>query len=193
MREPGAREAVVIGVSAGGIAALEKILPCFGADCALAILVVQHMSAGGGHYLVEHFSSGCPLPVREAADKEEIEPGTVYFAPADYHLLVERKKTLALSAEAKVHYCRPSIDVLFETAAEAYTSALAAVVLTGANSDGARGLARVEQLGGLSVVQSPETAEVDVMPRAAMEAAQVDYLLALDDIGPFLAALDGNK
>lgn len=192
MIKSGVYEAVAIGVSAGGIAALEKILPCFAPDCGLAILVVQHMSPGGGHYLVEHFSAACDLPVKEAGDKEKIESGTIYFAPADYHLLVEKEKTFALSAEAKINYCRPSIDVLFETAAEAYARTLAGVILTGANSDGAGGLARVKQLGGLSIVQSPETAEVDTMPRAAMEAVQVDYVLALADIGPFLAALKSN-
>jgi len=190
MIESGTYEAVAIGVSAGGIAALEKILPRFAPDCGLVILVVQHMSPGGGHYLVEHFSSVCHLPVKEASDKEKSEAGTIYFAPADYHLLVEKQRTLALSMEAKVHYCRPSIDVLFETAAEAYSGALAGVILTGANRDGARGLARVKQLGGLSVVQSPETAEVDIMPRAAMDMAQVDCLLPLDRLGDFLAALN---
>lgn len=189
----GKYQAVVIGVSAGGIAALENILPAFPKACRLSILIVQHMAAGGGNYLVEHFASCCSLPVREPMDKEKIEPGTIYFAPADYHLLVEQQKTMALSTEAKVNYSRPAIDVLFNTAAEAYCEKLIGVVLTGANSDGAAGLAKVHMLGGLTIVQSPETAEVDTMPKAAIKAAKVDHVLPLAEIGPFLVSLDNDE
>jgi len=155
-------------------------------------LIVQHITAAGGNYLVEHFSSSCSLPVVEAEDKQRIEPGTIYFAPANYHLLVERQKSLALSVEAKVNFSRPSIDVLFETAAEAYCHHLVGVVLTGANGDGAAGLARVREMGGLTVVQAPETAEAPAMPLAAIESTQVDHVLGLAEIGPFLGALSGE-
>ena len=130
-----------------------------------------------------------------AEDKQIIEPGTIYFAPANYHLLVERQKSFALSVEAKVNYSRPSIDVLFETAAEAYCRQLVGVVLTGANADGAAGLARVKELGGLTVVQSPDTAEVATMPLAAIKSTQVDHALQLSEIGSFLNDLniDGEE
>jgi len=189
----GKYQAVVIGVSAGGITALENILPVFPEGCRLSILIVQHMASGGENYLVQHFNSRCSLPVREACDKEMIKSGTIYFAPADYHLLVEQQKTLALSAEAKVNYSRPSIDVLFQTAAEVYCERLVGVVLTGANADGAAGLARVQELGGLTVVQSPETAEVDTMPKAAIKETRVDHILPLVEIGKFLAALNDDE
>lgn len=194
-KKSGKYQAVVIGVSAGGIAALEKILPHFNKDCTLSILIVQHIMADGGNYLVEHFSSCCALPVVGAEDKQIIAPGTIYFAPANYHLLVERQKSLALSIDAKVNYSRPSIDVLFETAAEAYCQKLVGVVLTGANADGAAGLARVKELGGLTVVQSPDTAEVATMPLAAIKSTQVDHVLKLHEIGSFLSILnkDGEE
>lgn len=190
MKKSGKYQAVVIGVSAGGIAALEKILPNISKDCALSIMIVQHITADGGNYLVEHFSSSCALPVIGAEDKQAIEPGTIYFAPANYHLLVERQKSLALSVQAKVNYSRPSIDVLFETAADAFCKKLVGVVLTGANADGAAGLARVKKMGGLTVVQSPDTAEVATMPLAAIKSTKVDYVLRLSEIGPFLSGLN---
>lgn len=192
MEKSGKYQAVVIGVSAGGIAALEKILPVLPEDYGLALLIVQHISADGGNYLVEHFSAGCALPVVEAADKEQIRQGIIYFAPPNYHLLVERTKTIALTVDAKVNYARPSVDVLFETAAEAYCDSLVGVVLTGANNDGAAGLARVKELGGLTVVQSPQSAETAAMPTAALNALQVDHVLDLEEIGPFLITLATN-
>lgn len=185
----GKYQAVVVGVSAGGISALDKILPYFSPDSNVSVLIVQHMAADSSNYLVEHFSGRCRLTVKEADDKERIAPGTVYFAPPNYHLLVERRKSLALSTEKKVHYSRPSVDVLFETAAEAYCEKLVGVILTGANADGSSGLAAVKRLGGLTVVQSPETAQAEAMPRAAIAKTDVDMILPLDEIGPRLASL----
>lgn len=190
--ESGKFQAVVIGASAGGIAALEKVLSVLKNNCTLSFLIVQHISADGGKYLVEHFGSCCSLPVREAEDKEKIEPGKVYFAPANYHLLVEREKTMALSIEAKVNYSRPAIDVLFATAAEAYCQRLVGVVLTGANTDGAAGLAKVGAMGGLTVVQSPQTAEVATMPQAAIDSTAVDHILDISEIGSFLGGLENH-
>ncbi len=192
VKKSGKYQAVVIGVSAGGIAALEKILPNVKKDCTFSIMIVQHITADGGNYLVEHFSSCCSLPVIGAEDKQIIEPCTIYFAPANYHLLVERQKSLALSIEAKVNYSRPSIDVLFETAAEAYCHRLVGVVLTGANADGAAGLAKVKEMGGLTIVQSPETAEVATMPLAALKSTKVDHVLKLSEIGSFLSDLNNE-
>ncbi len=181
--------AVVIGVSAGGLAALDKILPVLKSSFSLPVLVVQHVSPTSENYLPIHFSHRCLLEVKEAEDKEQIEGGVIYFAPPNYHLLVEYNRSIALSTEERVNFSRPSIDVLFETAADAYLNELVGVVLTGANSDGAVGIAKIKQFGGLAVVQSPETAEAEAMPKAAIDAADVDYILPINEIGCFLNTL----
>ncbi|PSW07194.1 chemotaxis protein CheB [Photobacterium lipolyticum] len=181
--------AVVIGVSAGGLAALEKILPVLKPTFSLPVLVVQHISPTSENYLPIHFSNHCMLEVKEAEDKEHIEGSVVYFAPPNYHLMVECDRAIALSTDERVNFSRPSIDVLFETAAEAYQDELIGIVLTGANSDGAAGLIKIKQLGGLVVVQSPETAEAQAMPKAAIEAVEVDHILPLNEIGHFLNIL----
>jgi len=185
-------QAVVIGVSAGGIAALERIFSTLDATFSLPIMVVQHIAPSGESHLASHFSSCCSLPVREAMDKEPVTPGKIYLAPANYHLLIEQHGAMALSTEDKVNYSRPSIDVLFTTAAETYGKALVAIVLTGANHDGAAGLATVARMGGLTIVQEPATAHVDVMPKAALAAARVDHVLPLDQIGEFLNTVGSN-
>jgi len=185
----GKYQAVVVGVSTGGMDALEKILPFFERGNPVSVLIVQHLAPDRMNYFVEHFKSRCHLPVKEGMDKQRIEPGHIYFAPPNYHMLVENGKTLALSIEAKVNYSRPSVDLLFETAAQVYGDSLVGVVLTGANSDGSHGLKKIKQLGGLTVVQNPETAKADCMPRAALAATEIDRLLPLGEIGPFLAAL----
>ena len=133
-------EAVVIGASAGAVQALARILPALPADYPLPVLVVVHVPADRDNMLVPHFAATCRIAVREAEDKEAIRAGTVYFAPSDYHMLVEPDRTISLSLDPLVHYSRPSIDVLFDSAADAYGPALAGVVLTGANDDGAAGL-----------------------------------------------------
>lgn len=181
--------AIVIGVSAGGLAALEKILPVLNSSFSLPILVVQHVSPTSENYLPIHFSHRCKLEVKEAEDKEPIEGGVIYFAPPNYHLMVEYNRAVALSTDERVNFSRPSIDVLFETAAEAYEDGLVGIILTGANADGAAGMARIKQFGGLAVVQSPDTAEADAMPKAAIDAVDVDHVLPLDEIGHFLNTL----
>lgn len=193
MEISGKYDAVVIGVSAGGIAALDVILPALTSGFCAAVLIVQHMAADGGDFLIEHFGNICGLPVMEAVDKEEVRSSTIYFAPANYHLLVERQKTMALSTEAKVNFSRPSIDVLFSSAADAYCRRLAGIILTGANHDGAAGLADVKSRGGFTIVQSPETAEVPIMPESALAATRVDKILPLWEIGPFLLELVGSR
>ena len=181
--------AVVIGVSAGGLAALEQILPILSHTFPLPVLVVQHVSPTADNYLPIHFSPRCALTVKEAEDKEPIEAGVIYFAPPNYHLMVEYDRTIALSVDERVNFSRPSVDVLFETAAEAYQQGVTGVILTGANFDGAAGLSKIKQLGGMAVVQSPETAEASAMPKAAIEAVEADYILPLDQIGQFLNSL----
>ncbi|RPH40277.1 MAG: chemotaxis protein CheB [Desulfobulbaceae bacterium] len=179
-------EAIVIGVSAGGLAALARILPKFKKDFPLAVLIVQHMRRDADGFLWRHLDTLSRLTVKEAEDKEAIQPQTVYIAPPDYHLLVEPDRTLSLSAEARVNFSRPSIDVLFETAAETYQQRLIGVILTGANNDGTRGLKTIKSYGGLAVVQSPESAESDAMPRSAIEEVAVDHIVPLDRMGRFL-------
>ena len=187
---PGFR-AVVIGVSAGGIQALSTLLPLLPKDFSLPILVVQHRLAGSDDYITKSLNQICAMQVKEAEEKEAVKAGCVYLAPADYHLLVERDQTLSLSVDEKVNYSRPAIDVLFESAAYAWSSGLIGIVLTGANSDGAKGLALVKQLGGTAIVQNPDTAEHGTMPRAALASA--DYVLELSKIGDMLEALTARK
>ena len=183
---------VVIGASWGGLTALETIFPSLPHACDVAIAVVLHRgveSTGRLSGILRRYAS---LPVREAQDKEGLLPGHIYIAPPDYHLLVEAG-TFALSTEAPVRYARPSIDVLFESAADAYTERVLGVVLTGSSRDGAAGAARIKARGGRLIVQSPETAASPVMPMAAIAAARADWILPLPEIGPKLSHLIGNE
>lgn len=160
--------AVAIGASAGAIQALLRMLPALPADFALPILVVIHVPPGRRSELAGLFAGKCRVAVREAEDKEPIVPGTVYFAPPDYHMLVEEGGTLSLSTDEPVFFSRPSIDVLFESAADAYGAGLLGIVLTGANEDGARGLKAIAEAGGQVLVQDPASAYARTMPDAAL-------------------------
>jgi two-component system, chemotaxis family, protein-glutamate methylesterase/glutaminase len=175
-------QAVVIGASAGGVQALAELLPVFSPRASVSIFVVLHLPRDRPSLLTEVFSSKCALEVREAQDKEPVAPGTVYFAPSNYHLLVDEGPQLALSADDLVHHSRPSIDVLFESAAAVYGPRLLGVILTGANEDGAEGLAAVHDAGGITVVQKPETAQVPTMVLSAMELRAPDLVLPLERI-----------
>jgi len=186
-------EAVVIGVSAGGLAALHVMLPLLPEDFGLPVIIVQHLHTASGGYLVQYLNGRCSMTVKQADEKEAIKPGMVYLATPNYHLLVEEDRTLSLTVDKRVNYARPSIDVLFETAALAYREKLIGVILTGANNDGSRGLKKIKEAGGLAVVQDPLNAEVDSMPRAALAATAVDYILPLDQIGPFLVSIVKGK
>jgi two-component system, chemotaxis family, protein-glutamate methylesterase/glutaminase len=149
------------------------------------VAIAQHRRAGSGELLRETLQRHTVLEVREPADKEPIRAGHAYLAPADYHMMVEGDH-FTLSTEGPVHYARPSVDVLFETAADARGSAVIGVVLTGANHDGARGAARIRARGGFLVVQEPESAESPAMPAAAIAATRADCVLPLPEIAPFL-------
>jgi two-component system chemotaxis response regulator CheB len=151
--------------------------------------VVQHRLPAPDDFLAFSLNESCQLTVKEADEKELIKPGCVYIAPANYHLLVERDKTLSLSVEAKVCYSRPSIDVLFETAAEVYLSGLIGIILTGANNDGTAGLKKIKEKGGLTIAQNPATAESALMPRSAIQGNAVDKILSLAEIASFLVQL----
>jgi two-component system, chemotaxis family, protein-glutamate methylesterase/glutaminase len=179
-------EAVVIGASAGALEALSVILPSLQKGFRLPVMVVVHVPPDKRSVLVELFQAKCRLPVREAEDKEPISGGTIYFAPADYHLLVELDKSLSLSSDEPVLFSRPSIDVLFESAADAYGSALIAIVLTGANQDGAKGMHAVVEAGGIALVQSPEGAFASAMPEAVIEMCPSARVMSLNAIAAYL-------
>jgi two-component system, chemotaxis family, protein-glutamate methylesterase/glutaminase len=181
-----APEAIVIGASAGALEALSSLLPGLPADYRLPILVVVHLPPDKTSLLAELLRVRCAIRVREAEDKEPIEPGVVYFAPPDYHLLVEEDKRLSLSDDEPVLFSRPSIDVLFESAADAYAGGLIGVVLTGANSDGANGLKAVVEAGGVAVVQSPGSAYAVAMPEAAIAACPAARVLPVNEIAAYL-------
>jgi two-component system chemotaxis response regulator CheB len=179
-------EAIAIGGSAGGVQALLQLLPALPGDFALPVMVVLHVPPEHDHTLVALFGARCALPVMEAADKDAIAHGTIYFAPADYHLLVEPDRTFALSAEEPVNHSRPAIDPLLQSAADAYGSGLVGIVLSGANQDGAEGLAAVSRAGGLAIVQDPAKAQVPTMPEAALTACPGAAVLSLDDTIAYL-------
>lgn len=183
-------EAVVIGASAGGVQALLTVLADLPRSFHLPLIVVLHLPEGRDSQLAEIFQYRLPIEVREAADKETILPGTLYFAGPDYHLLVEMDRTFSLSSEEPLHYSRPSINVLMESAADAYGPALAGILLTGANEDGATGMARIKQQGGLTVVQDPAEAAVPTMPEAAIRRQAPDFILKLAGIRDFLLKFD---
>lgn len=177
--------AVVIGVSAGGHQALKTILPQFPENFP-PVLIVQHIHRHMDDAQIEFLGDRCSQKVRFAEDKLPLEKDMILFAPANYHMLVEMDRTISLSTDPPVNHARPAIDVLFETAAEAFGRELIGLVLTGASSDGSRGLKCVAESGGLSIVQSPDTAEMTMMPKSALTAVDVDFVLPLQDIAPLL-------
>ncbi len=185
-------ELIVIGCSLGGMRALQVLLGTLPADFRVPMAIVQHRHKGSAEGLPAFLRKSSALPVTDVDDKEWIKPGRVYLAPADYHLLVERGE-FSLSVEGPVSHSRPSVDVLFESAADAYREKVIGVILTGSNRDGARGVAHIKKQGGFVVVEDPATAEKPDMPRAAMESARVDRILPLDRIGPYLVELCRNS
>ncbi len=184
---------VTIGSSWGGLSALKTVLGDLPADFPLPIAIAQHRSAGSRDAgLAAYYDARTALRVCTIEDKEPIEGGRVYLAPPDYHLMVERG-FFELSIDDRVQFSRPSADVLFESAVDAYGNAVIGVVLTGANADGAAGLACIKEAGGFTIVQDPATAEKAAMPNAAIEAVgQPDALLSLEDVAPYLTKLAGE-
>ena len=185
-------EAIVVGASAGGVEALLSIFGTLPQSFGLPIIAVLHLPDERRSQLAQVFARRLRIPVREAQDKEAIQAGTLYFAGPGYHLSVEHDHSLSLSQEDRVHHSRPAIDFLFSSAADAYGKALLAILLTGANQDGARGLAHVKQLGGTTVVQDPDEARIAVMPRAALALHTPDHILTLSQIGSLLALLESS-
>lgn len=185
-------EAVVIGLSAGGMEALKLFVPMLPESFSLPIAIAQHIGEESDGFLAEYLDGISAITVKEAEDKEPLRAGHVYLAPPGYHLLIEDDRIFSLSADPRVNYCCPAIDVLFESAADVFGGALIGVVLTGANSDGSRGLRAISQQGGITIVQNPASAESRTMPQAALEAVAADYIINLPELVPLLSRLSGN-
>ncbi len=191
--DPGKKyEAIVVGTSAGGLYALSNILTELPAEYPLPIMVVQHRSKDKKELLEDILQHKCKIKIKQADEKEKIEKGCVYIAPPDYHLLIETDLTFSLSSDQYVSYSRPSIDVLFESAAAAYKDTLIGIILTGANNDGAAGISAIKQYNGLTIAQSPEEALFPFMPNAAIATKMVTHIWTLSEIQNFLLALDKN-
>lgn len=182
-------EAVVIGASAGGLEGLSVLLPALPATLRVPVFIVIHLSRGHRSLLCEIFAAKCALRVSEAEDKAPVGPGCVYFAPPDYHLLLDEGPSMALSVDEPVHFSRPSIDVLFESAADLYRQQLLGIILTGASRDGADGLAAVRKAGGITVVQQPDGSYESHMAAAALKLGPVDYVLPLEGIADLIRSL----
>jgi len=185
--------AVVIGASAGGLEALKLILSSLPESFPLPVLIVQHLHHSDNGSFARHLDGITTLKVVEPCDKEKILPSFVYLSPANYHMLVERCGSVALSVDERVKWSRPSIDVLFESAALAWGKRLIAVILTGANDDGASGMLAVRRLGGLTIAQAPESAEYPMMPQAAIDAGGVEKVMELQKIGELLVELGASR
>ncbi len=181
-------EAIVIGASAGAVQALSRILPRLPVTYPLPLLIVVHVPAEPSG-LTALFRAKCAVRVSEPEDKEPIVPGTVYFAPSGYHMLVENDRCIALSTDAPVLFSRPSIDILFESAADCYGRGLVGVVLTGANEDGAEGGAAIYRAGGKMLIEDPEHAFSATMPAAALARCPTAQSLSLDAIADYLVRL----
>ncbi|MDO9512836.1 MAG: chemotaxis protein CheB [Bacteroidales bacterium] len=186
MRPELSYQAVVIGASAGGLDALSLILSKLPVTFNKPIIIVQHISSSSDGYMTQHLNNLCHITVKEAEDKENILPGTAYIAPANYHILIDDNYQLCLSVDEKVNHSRPSIDVLFESAAYVYKELLCAVVLTGASADGANGCQKIEDYGGMVLVQDPKTASSRAMPEAAIKRTKNAKVLTLEEIAHFL-------
>ena len=182
-------KAVVIGSSAGGLTALSSILPELPSDFPIPIFIVQHMPPNTDSFLPNYLNKLSKINVKEAQDKESIHASTVYIAPGGYHLLVEDNHSLSLDSDIRVRYSRPSVDVLFESAADVFRQSLIGIILTGANDDGAAGLHVIKSYGGLTIVQDPKTAEAPRMPSEAIKTTKVDHIMATEKIAPLLCQI----
>jgi len=183
-------EAIVIGTSSGGMNALKFLFSALPIEFGIPIIIVQHISPRSENQWIKLLNNNSKLYLKEADEKEKIEHGKVYIAPPNYHLMIEQNKTFSLTIDERVNYSRPSIDVLFESAAEAYKNKLIGVILTGSNSDGTKGMKRIKECEGLTVAQDPETAESSYMPASAIAAIQPNYILSLENIIELLIKLD---
>jgi len=183
-------DAIVIGVSSGGMNAMNVMFPLLPKEFKIPIIIVQHINARSDSQWIKLLNSKCKLCIKEVDEKELIEQGIIYIAPPNYHLLIEKNKTFSLTVDERINFARPSIDVLFESAAEAYKSKLIGIILTGSNNDGSKGIKRIKEYGGLTIIQNPETAESSYMPASAISSITPDYILSLEEIMKLLLLLD---
>lgn len=192
VRPPGDLKGIkllLIGGSAGSIQAIIDILRDLKQELSIAIILIIHRKSSSSSSLTKIFAKESTIEVTEAEEKEEILPGKIYIAPANYHLLIEKDHTFSLDTSEKVEYSRPSIDVTFQSAADVYGQSLAALLLSGANSDGSEGIFTIANTGGLTIVQNPESAEVGIMPRSALLKTPVDYILETKELPGFVNKL----
>ncbi|AXY73413.1 chemotaxis protein CheB [Paraflavitalea soli] len=180
---------IVIGGSAGSLDVILKLIPALHPRLPVAIIIVTHRKPSNDEILVDLLNAKSTWPVKEAEEKEPVEPNTIYIAPTDYHLLLEKDHTFSLDVSEKVNYSRPSIDITFESAAEAYGPSLLGILLSGANADGVDGMKSIKSHGGTCLVQDPDSADVDYMPRQAVEQVQVDKVLPADQLAGFINSL----
>jgi two-component system, chemotaxis family, protein-glutamate methylesterase/glutaminase len=192
MKTTTAVDAIVIGGSTGALEALAVLLPAIPRHCAIPVAVVVHLPPTKPSHLAEVLAMRTSLPVQEVEDKQPVVGGVIYVAPPNYHLLIERGGNFALSADEQIHFSRPAIDILFDSASDSYRERLAGIILTGANADGARGLATIKRRGGLAIVQSPIGAIARNMPDAAIAASRTAHVLSLEVIASWLKDLAGG-
>lgn len=180
---------VVIGGSAGSLDVIIKILPHLEMHTQYAVVIVVHRRAAQDSLLGDILGSKTNWLVKEADEKEYLLPGYIYVVPSDYHLLIEKDHSISLDDSEKVNFSRPSIDVTFDAAAEAYGQHTIAILLSGANADGVEGMQRIKEMGGICIVQSPESADVSYMPEQAIRNVDVDYVKSADELGEFLNSI----
>lgn len=183
-------DAIVIGVSSGGMNAMNIMFPLFPKEFKIPIIIVQHINARSDSQWIALLNNKSNLRVKDVDEKELIEQGFIYIAPPNYHLLIEKNRTFSLTVDDRVNFARPSIDVMFESAAEAFKNKLIGIILTGSNSDGSKGIKRIKECGGLTIIQNPKTAESSYMPTSAIAAIKPDYILPLKEIMKLLMLLD---
>lgn len=193
MRNTHPIDIIVVGTSAGGLQAFAVLAEVLPHDYPIPIVLVQHRVKEHNDLLEEVLQSKCRITIKQADEKESLQSGMVYTAPPDYHLLIERDKTLSLSSDEQVNYSRPSIDVSFESAALAFKSHVLGILLTGANSDGTNGLLTIKAKGGFTLVQTPEEALFKTMPEAAIKAGAAMQILSLKQIADFLIKLPTHE
>ena len=180
---------VVIGGSAGSLDVLFKLLPKLKWDLSPSILIVLHRRNSGESSLTELLATKTIIPIREVEDKDPIQPGYIYLAPSDYHVLIEKDFTFALDSSEKINFSRPSLDVTFESAAEIYGSHLAGIILSGANEDGTKGFQSIKKNGGTIIAQDPVTAQMPIMPQTAISNTNIDFILQINEIADFINSI----
>lgn len=184
---------IVMGLSSGGMEALKTIFAALPGNFKIPIVIVQHLSPRSDSQWIEILNKRYGITIKEAEEKEMIKSGTIFLAPPNYHLLLEKNGSFSLSIDERVSYARPAIDVLFDTAAEAFGKKVVGVVMTGSNQDGAAGLKKIKKCGGLAVVQNPETAFSSYMPQEAISQAEPHHILDLQGIIAFLKSIDQQE